>query len=83
MSTTGALTVTGNTVLGSSAGSQTLTVNAAVFFSCPVTASSTVLITGSLTASGSTVLGSRGSQKVTINSPRTEKDDINAAATII
>lgn len=74
----GALTVNGNTVLGSTGGSQTLTVNGVTSFSAAVTASSAVTVSGTFTASGNTVLGSSsGSQTVTINSPAT----LNAAVT--
>ncbi len=48
----GPVSVNGNTVLGSSSGSQTLTMNAVASFNAAVTASSTLSVTGLATFQG-------------------------------
>ena len=57
----------GDTTLGSSGGSQHLTVNSAATFLAPATAAA-FQVTGTLTATGKTVIGSSGSTTLTINS---------------
>ena len=48
----GPVSVNGNTVLGSSSGSQTLTVNAVASFNASVTANSNLTVTGLATFQG-------------------------------
>ena len=93
IATAGALSVNGNTVLGSSSGSQTVTINS------PMAVNAGVTVTGSLTASavlatslnvsGNTILGATSSQTVTIYAatnlaaPVTATAPVNAAAVTV
>ena len=66
----GALTVSGNTILGSNGGGQTLTVYASATFSAGLTTIAAT-VTGAFTAQGNTGIGVNNTQTLTVNAAST------------
>ena len=77
----GAVTVTGNTVLGSSGSGQSLTVYASATFGAGL-ATNAATVTGALTAQGNTAIGVTNLQTLTVNAASTSNAAVAASSDV-